>query len=498
MDALKNISLGSTSDGDDAFEPVEIGALGAEEVGDPGVEFFGVEFAWGGDTDRGDFVVVLMIIVFVIVFVMLMSFEETGFEGEGAAKVEAAEVKHAVQGQVGVGGAVNGGEGVDLADTAFDRFEFGGGNKVGFVEDEDIGEGELFTDFVLGIKVEGEVFGVDHGDDSIHLEFFLESVVDKEGLDDGTGIGQAGCFDEDAVEAVFSFEEGAEDADQVAADGAADAAVVHFEDFLVGTDDQLMVYTDFAEFVFDHSDAMAVVLTQNAVEKSGFAGTEEAGEDGDGDAIVGSLGSGHTEMCSVEPALASRVGEGLPTPIPGFGGVAFPVEVGGFGRFVGGHCVAVDFRGQKRDEAIDEFAGEVVAIGIGGKKDAALVEAAFAGAALGGTGQFGGTLDDVELDRFLEAGVALGLDRAFGKVSGPAAGGKGVGDGPVDNAVTFLGTGQVEGMFAGDNNRVGEIAGVIDETAAGKPANEGTPGGNVMEGVEVADGDRGAVPAIEA
>jgi len=41
----------------------------------------------------------------------------------------------------------------------------------------------------------------------------------------------------------------AEDADQIAAYGAADAAVVHLEDFFLGVDDQLLVHADLAEFV---------------------------------------------------------------------------------------------------------------------------------------------------------------------------------------------------------------------------------------------------------
>ena len=48
---------------------------------------------------------------------------------------------------------------------------------------------------------------------------------------------QTGGLDQDIVEAVPPLEQLPEDANEVASDGAADAAVVHLEDLLVGVDD---------------------------------------------------------------------------------------------------------------------------------------------------------------------------------------------------------------------------------------------------------------------
>jgi hypothetical protein len=50
-----------------------------------------------------------------------------------------------------------------------------------------------------------------------------------------------------------------DDADEIAANGAADAAVVHLEDFLVGADDEVVVDADLAELVDDDGEALAVV-----------------------------------------------------------------------------------------------------------------------------------------------------------------------------------------------------------------------------------------------
>ena len=72
------------------------------------------------------------------------------------------------------------------------------------------------------------------------------------------------------------------DADQVAAHGAADAAVVHLEHFLVGADDEVVVDADLAELVDDHGVLLAVLLREDAVQQGGLPGAEVAGEDGDG------------------------------------------------------------------------------------------------------------------------------------------------------------------------------------------------------------------------
>ena len=84
------------------------------------------------------------------------------------------------------------------------------------------------------------------------------------------------------VALVAAFHQAADDADEIAAHGAADAAVIHFEDFLLGIDDEFVVDADFAELVFDHGDAETVVFGEDAVEEGGFAGAEESCEDGDG------------------------------------------------------------------------------------------------------------------------------------------------------------------------------------------------------------------------
>jgi hypothetical protein len=118
------------------------------------------------------------------------------------------------------------------------------GDEDDFVEQDGIGEGDLFHRLLAGVEVERDV-----------------------------------------VELVAAFHQAADDANEIAAHGVADAAVIHFEDFLIGIDDEFVVGADFAELVFDHGDAESVVFREDAVEQRGFTGAEKSCEDGDGEFV---------------------------------------------------------------------------------------------------------------------------------------------------------------------------------------------------------------------
>ena len=156
-----------------------------------------------------------------------------------------------------------------------------------------------------------DVPGVDDGDDGVELELRFHFLVGEESLRDGAWIGQAGGFDENEIELVLAFEQFAEDADEIAANGAADAAVVHFEDFFLGLDHQILIDADLAEFIFDDGNAFAVLSGEDMVEQGGLAGAEEAGENGDGDALVGGHVRGTSGLRRARLILWAACGPGL-------------------------------------------------------------------------------------------------------------------------------------------------------------------------------------------
>src|SRR5215469_15321290 len=127
--------------------------------------------------------------------------------------------------------------------------------------------------------------GVGDRDHRVELGLAADIVVHEERLRHRRGVREPGGLDDDGVELALPAHQPVDDAHEVAAHGAADAAVVHLEYFFVGADDEIVVDADLAEFVDDDGVLLPVRLRQNAVEKRGLAGAEIAGEHGDGDLV---------------------------------------------------------------------------------------------------------------------------------------------------------------------------------------------------------------------
>jgi hypothetical protein len=125
------------------------------------------------------------------------------------------------------------------------------------------------------------------------------------------------------------------------------------------------------------------------------------------------------------------------------------------------------------------------------------MEATFAGPALGSSGNFLPALNHIKFNWFLEAGVRSDFGRFFDEFAGTSKRRQCLGDGPMNEAIAFLGPGLVEGVVAGNDDRVGEIAGVIDETTACKTPNKRTIWRDIFPRIEVADGDRRFRPPID-
>lgn len=111
----------------------------------------------------------------------------------------------------------------------------------------------------------------------------------RRSLGDRRGVGEARRLYQDAVEPLAPAHQRLDDADQVPAHRAADAAIVHFEHLLVGIDDEIVIDADLAELVDDDRELLAMRLGEDAVEKRGLSCSEIAGEDGDGggDKLIG-------------------------------------------------------------------------------------------------------------------------------------------------------------------------------------------------------------------
>ena len=185
------------------------------------------------------------------------------------------------------------GVGVDRADARLDLAQFGRRDEIGLVEHDDVGEGDLVLRLGRVAQARRQPLGVGDRDDRVEPRGLAHVLIDEEGLRDRRGIGEAGRLDDDGVELALALHQAFDDADEIAAHGAADAAVVHLEHFFVGADDELVVDADLAEFVDDDGVfALPCGSLRDAVEQGRLAGAEIAGEDGDGDLVLGG-GVGH-------------------------------------------------------------------------------------------------------------------------------------------------------------------------------------------------------------
>src|SRR5262249_44343057 len=141
------------------------------------------------------------------------------------------------------------------------------------------------------------------------LGFAADIVVHEERLRHRGRIREARGLENDGVELAFPAHQPVDDAHEVAAHGAADAAVVHLEDFFIGADDEVVVDADLAELVDDDGVLASMLFRQDAVEQGGFAGAEIAGQHGDGDLV------GHARN-SVRPSYICIRRRTLSWPLP--------------------------------------------------------------------------------------------------------------------------------------------------------------------------------------
>jgi hypothetical protein len=215
------------------------------------------------------------------VVVMMTGLEEVGIHLHGAIKIEATDIHNLGDIDVRAGRAVDDSEGIHVTDAVFESDEIRLARKVAFVEKDDVCKSDLLGGFIVFVDMLQNVLRVHEGHHAIDEEFFFHLLVHEERLHDWTWVSEASRLNEDVVKFILPLHEIAKDANQITANSAADAPVVHFKKFLVGIDDQLVVNAHLTEFILDDGNFESVLLGENAVEKRGFSGSEEAGENRD-------------------------------------------------------------------------------------------------------------------------------------------------------------------------------------------------------------------------
>ena len=180
---------------------------------------------------------------------------------------------------------LDGGARIHAGDALAQRLLLFLAHQIGLGHQDAVGKPDLLLRLAEFIQLLGRMLGIHQRQDTVEQVVIADVLIHEKGLRHRTGIGHAGGLDDDAVElelaALALVAQLTQNAHQVTTHGAADAAVVHFNDLLLAViDEDFIVDTRFAELVLDHRNALTVLFLEDAVEQRGFATAEKAGEDG--------------------------------------------------------------------------------------------------------------------------------------------------------------------------------------------------------------------------
>ena len=208
--------------------------------------------------------------------------QELRLDLENTVEVERVAAQHFRKRDVAALRPVQPGIGIDAADARFHLGQRVGRHQVRLVEQNDVGESDLILRLGRIVQPVLQPSGVGDGHHGVELGFAADVLVHEKRLRHRRGIGEARGLHDDRVELALAPHQPIDDAHEVAAHGAADAAVVHLEHFLVDADHELAVDADLAEFIDDDRVFLPVRLAQDAVEQRGLPRAEIAGENGNG------------------------------------------------------------------------------------------------------------------------------------------------------------------------------------------------------------------------
>ena len=148
---------------------------------------------------------------------------------------------------------------------------------------QDIGHRHLILRGIVLAEGGQAMLAVDHADHGVKLVGGHDRGVGHHGVHQRHGIGKAGGFDYHTTEGwdllqIAAPIQIAQGHHQIAAYGAAQAAIAQFKDVLGQIRHHQMIDADFAEFVDDDSGVFESALRQQPRQERGLAAAQEAGQ----------------------------------------------------------------------------------------------------------------------------------------------------------------------------------------------------------------------------
>ncbi len=212
---------------------------------------------------------VIMVVIVIVRGIGVIVGQKLRIDIQNGVEVKTADVDDLFQISIAKVDGLDGGARVHVHDTATQGGIFGFGHEIFFGDQNTICKANLFLSFFLFVEDIHAVLGIDDGDDRIESVVLGDVIVHEKRLTNGARVGHAGGFNDHAFEfklATFvALAQVEQRAHQIAADGAANAAVGKLDDFLILIlDEKVVVDALGSEFVFDHRDTLTVVLRQDA------------------------------------------------------------------------------------------------------------------------------------------------------------------------------------------------------------------------------------------
>ncbi len=173
---------------------------------------------------------------------------------------------------------------VQRGNACFDRRDFGGAREVGLGQQNAIRHGDLPARLGLAFELRHAMQSIHRGDDAVQPAGIGGVLGGEQRVRHRGGVGEAGCLDRDTAErrqgaGLATLPKQLQRIGDVAAHGAADAAILQQHGILDRLLDQQVVQPDRAELVDDHRGVGQRRQLQQAVQQRRLAAAQEAGDD---------------------------------------------------------------------------------------------------------------------------------------------------------------------------------------------------------------------------
>ena len=173
-----------------------------------------------------------------MVMIMGILLQKVRVDVQLGIQIETLEVEHLRQGHLAKVHHLLRRTRVHVFQAVLQGVEFFGRDQIGLADENLVGKADLAAGLLAVVQLLSRVLGVHQGQDGVQQISFGDLVVHEKSLRHRAGVGQTRGLDHDAVKVQQALAalggQQLQGHAQVFADGAADAAVAHLDDLLVG------------------------------------------------------------------------------------------------------------------------------------------------------------------------------------------------------------------------------------------------------------------------